>query len=106
MVAVHMITAVAQKDTAKQALLKRLREYGATSPQMPGSLDIESDEAQAALAELLASGSIRTARPGLYFLDETKKKESKPGNGFVALLVILISLSFTASFIALAVSRK
>ena len=106
MVAVHMITAVAQKETAKQTLLKRLRENGATSPQMPGSLEVENDEAQAALAELLASGSIRQARPGLYYLDAAKAKESNPGSGFVALLAILISLSFTASLIALAVSSR
>ena len=104
MVAVHMITAVAQKETAKKALLKQLRENGATSPQMPGSLEVDSDDAQAALAELLASGDIREARPGLYFLDETKAKEAKPGNSFVALLAILIVISFMASLVALAVS--
>ena len=104
MVAVHMITAVAQKDTAKQALLKQLRQFGATSPQMPGSLEVESDEAQTALAELLASGSIHEARPGLYYLDEAKSKDARPGNGFVALLAILIIISFTASLVALAVS--
>ena len=104
MVAVHLITAVAHKETAKQALLKQLRDNGATSPQMPGSLEVDSDEAQAALAELLASGGIHEARPGLYYLDETKAKESRPGNSFVALLAILILISFTASMVALAVS--
>jgi hypothetical protein len=99
-----MITAIAQKEAAKQALLKQLREYGATSPQMPRSLDVESDEAQAALAELLASGGIREARPGLFYLDEAKAKEASPGNSFVALLAILVIISFTASLVALAVS--
>jgi hypothetical protein len=104
MVAASMITALAQKETAKQSLLKQLRETGATSPQMPGSLEVDGDKSQAALADLLAAGSVREARPGLYYLDETKAKEAKPGNGFVALLAILIIISITASLVALAVS--
>jgi len=97
-----MITAMAQKETAKQALLKQLRELGATSPQMPGSLEIDSDEKQAVLAELLAAGEIRQGRAGLYYLDEAMVKPRKRPNGFLTLLAIIVSLSFTASFVALA----
>ena len=81
-----------------------MREAAATSPLMPGSLNVEGDDAQAALAELLASGGIHERRPGLYYLDESKAKTAKPGNSFVALLAILIVISFTASLVALAVS--
>ena len=98
-----MITAVAHKEAAKQAILKQLRETGATSAQMPGSVEADSDDAKAALAELLSSGSVGEARPGLYYLDESKAKVAKPGNSFMALLAILIAISFTASLIALAV---
>ena len=101
MVAVHMFTAIAQKETAKQAMLKQLREAGATSPAMPGSVEIDSDDAQSALAELLAAGTVREARNGLYYVDETKKAPG-PGNGFVALLVILVLFSVIASVIAIA----
>ena len=104
MVAVHLITALAQKETAKQALLKQLQEAGATSPQMPGSLEIDGDEAKAALAELLAAGTVREARPGAYYLGETVTKTARPGLGFIALLAILIVLSFMASLVALAMS--
>jgi len=102
MVPMTTINAVGQKEAAKQAIIKQLREFGATSAQMPGSLSIESDDAEAALAELLAKGELRQARPGFYYLDEAKVKEARPGNGFVALLAILVSLSFTASLVALA----
>ena len=105
MVAVHLITTMAQKETAKQALLKQLREAGATSPQMPGSLDVDGDEAQAALAELLAGGTVKEARAGAYYLGEVAVKATNPGMGFVALLAILVVISFTASLIALAVSQ-
>jgi hypothetical protein len=104
MVAVHLITAAAQAETAKQAILKRLREAGATSARMPGSLEIENDDAQAALTALLDKGEVREARPGLYYLGEAKTKEAKPGNGFVALLAILIATSFTASLVTLAMA--
>ena len=90
-----------QKQTARQTILKRLREIGATSAQMPGSIDVDSDEAQQALADLLAKGEVKEARAGLYYLDESKVKEPKPGNGFVALLIILVIVSVMASVIAL-----
>jgi hypothetical protein len=102
MVAVHMITALAQKETAKKALLKQLMDAGATSRQMPGSLDLDGDEAQAALSELLASGTVKEARSGAYYLGEAAVKEGNPGTGLVALLAILIVVSFAASLIALA----
>ena len=88
MVAVHLITTLAQKETAKQAILKQLRDAGATSSQMPGSLEIDGDE----------------ARAGSYYLGDVEKKEAKPGIGFVVLLAILIVLSFTASLVAIAAS--
>ena len=101
MVTVHLVATLAHKETAKQALLKQLQEAGATSPQMPGSLEIDGNEAQAALAELLAAGRIKAARAGAYYLNDAERKESKPGIVFVALLVTLILLSFTASLVAL-----
>ena len=97
-----MLTALAQKETAKQTILKQLREAGATSAPMPGSVDLDGDEAEAALAELIAAGTVHEARPGLYFVDEAARKKSKPGNGFIALLAILVLVSFAASLIAIA----
>ena len=102
MVPMNVITIAAHKETAKQAILKQLRESGATSPQMPGSIAVETDDSQAALADLLASGAVREARTGLYYLDPSQVKEASPGHGFVALLAILIMISFIASLVALA----
>ena len=102
MMPMHTLNAVAQKETAKQAILKQLREHGAASATMPGSVEAESDGAQAALADLIAAGTVHEARPGLYYLDETKAKPPQPGNDFVALLAILIIASITASLVALA----
>jgi hypothetical protein len=102
MVAVTIITAVAEKETAKQAILTRLREAGATNAVMPASLDIADDNAQAALDDLLAAGTVREARAGLYFAEEAAKKETAPGTGFVVLLAIIIILSIGASVVALA----
>lgn len=94
--------AAAQKQAARHKIIRQLREVGATSAQMPGSVDVDSDSAQEALADLLAKGEVREARAGLYYLDESKVKDAKPGNGFVALLVILVVVSVMASVIALA----
>ena len=105
MVSVHLVTALAQKETAKQSLLNQLREAGATSPQMPGSLEIDDDEEQTALAELMAAGTVKEARPGAYYLGETATKTARPGLGFIALLAILIVLSFMASLVAIALTQ-
>ncbi|MCL6683432.1 hypothetical protein [Sphingomonas alba] len=96
--------ASAQKQAARQKIIKQLQGAGATSMQMPGSVEVEADEAQEALADLLAKGEVREARSGLYYLDETNVKEAQPGNGFVALLIILIVISVTASVVALTTS--
>ena len=98
--------AAMQKEAAKQAIINQLREFGATSAQMPGSVDIDSDETQAALADLLAKGDVRQARAGLYYLDESKVKQTRPGSGFLALLIILVVISFTASLAALAATAN
>jgi hypothetical protein len=97
-----MITVMAQKETAKHALLAQLREAGATNAAMPASLDAESGHAKAALADLLAAGTVKEARPGLYFAEEALARSARPGSGFVALLAILVIISITASVIALA----
>jgi len=102
MVATTMITAMAHKETAKQASLKRLRAAEATNVAMPASVDIDSDDAEAALAELLTAGTVREGRSGLYYLDESQAKESRPGQPFIALLAVLIAVSFAASLITLA----
>lgn len=91
-----------QQQVARQRIVRQLRDFGATSPQMPGSIEVDSDEAQAALAELLAKGDVREVRAGLYWLDESKVKREKPGSGFLALLIILVAISFVASLAALA----
>src|SRR4029450_1538393 len=106
MVPVHMITAVAQKETAKQVIVNRLREAGGTSAAMPASLDLDRDDARAALADLAAAGTVCEARTGLYYIDEeTAKKAPRPGNGFVALLAVLVTLSVMASLIAVMTTR-
>ncbi len=102
MVAVHLITAAAPAETAKQAILKRLREAEATSPAMPASVGLDSDEAEAALAELVAGGKVREAREGLFYVDDSKQKAARPGLPFVALLAVLVAISFAASLVAIA----
>ena len=101
MVAVTIITAATEKETATQAILKRLREAGATNAVMPASLEI-NEQNRAALDDLLAAGTVREVRSGLYYAEEATKKETAAGSGFVALLAILIIISVVASLIALA----
>ena len=99
---IHTINAAAHKESAKQAILKQLREHGTTSAAMPGSLEADSDDAKAALADLIAAGEVHQTGNGLYYLDDSKANPAATANGFVALLVILVTASIAASLIALA----
>ena len=103
MVPMHVITAATHKESAKQAILKRLREAEATNVAMPASVDIDSEDAEAALGELIASGKVREARAGAYYLDESARKAARPGIPFIVLLAALVLTSFTASLVAIAV---
>ena len=100
---VPVIAAAARKAAAREAILKRLRENGATNAAMPCSLDPETEDAKAALTGLLQGGTLREPRPNLYFIDDkAAKKTAKPGSRFVALVAILVAVSFAASLIAIA----
>lgn len=103
MIPMNVITVAAHKETARQVILERLRDQGATSPAMPASLDLTSDSAESALADLLAKGEVRQARAGLYFLARKNAKAQKPEHGFLVLTAILIASSIVASVVALAV---
>lgn len=105
MVAVTVITAATttHTETAKQAILKRLHDADATNVAMPASVEIDGEDAKKALADLLAAGKVREARAGLYYLDESAAKAAQPGLPFVLLLVTLVTASFVASLVALAV---
>jgi len=102
MVAVTVITAASHKETAKQAIIKRLREAEANNAAMPASVEIDSDDAKAALDDLLSAGNVREARAGLYYLDESASRAASPGMPFVVLLSMLVLGSFAASLIAIA----
>lgn len=102
MVPLTIITATAHKETAKQALIKRLRDSEASNAAMPASVEIDSDEARSALDDLLAAGKVREARAGLYYLDDSAAKAASPGLPFVIILALLIIASCVASLIAIA----
>ena len=103
MIPVALLATSAEKESAKHSMLKRLSEAGAVSAAMPASLDASDEHSQAALAKLLEAGTLREARPGLYFIaDDAAKKIPRPGSSFVLLVALLIALSFTASVIAIA----
>jgi hypothetical protein len=101
MVAITVITAAAHKETAKQAIIKRLRDAEASNAAMPSSLEVDSDDAKSALDDLLAAGKVREARAGLYFLDESAAKAAAPGLPFVIILAFLVIASCIASLVAI-----
>ena len=73
---------------------------------MPGSVEAENDDAKAALAELLAAGyGARSQNRALLSGRKPRPRPHRPGNGFVALLAILVIVSIAASMVALAATQ-
>ena len=101
MIPVHLAAIGASQQAAREKLLAQLREAGATSAAMPASVELDGDEAEQAMSQLLEAGTVREARRGLYFIDESKRREGQDGLGFKLLLILLVCVSIMASAVAM-----
>ena len=80
---------------------RRVPSGGALSPGSAVALELK-DKEQALLDQALASGTVKRTSDGRLFLDERAIADRKEGQGFMALLIILVVASIIASVAALA----
>lgn len=92
--------AAAHEEEIEEKVIGRLRKSGALSPARAIKLDLGEKE-QKLLAEAAAAGTVTRTADGRYYLNERAIADRKEGQGMIALVVILVSLSVIASGIAL-----
>lgn len=95
-----LMAAAARRQSAREALLKRLAEARAVQPSDAIALDAGGEE-EAALTELIGQAIVRPAGNGRYYLDRHRQKEQEARQGWILLVVTLAALSVLASVLAL-----
>ncbi|UUR07618.1 hypothetical protein [Sphingomonas glaciei] len=97
-----LIAAAAQQQALTDThITGPLRKGGATSARTAIPLDLSAKGTDKLLAGLIKRGQVRSAGAGRYWLDETAVASAKARGTRVALIVIAVLLSITASLVAL-----
>ncbi len=93
-----LIAASRQEEVEK--IEARLKKARAVSRGSAIALDLD-DKQQPLLDQALASGTVQQTEDGRYYLNEQIIADRAEGQGFKALLIILVALSIMASGVAL-----
>lgn len=100
-----LIAVAAQQQALTDAhITGPLKKGRATSVRTAIPLDLSAKGIDKLLAALVKRGHVRSAGDGRYWLDEAAVAESKARGTRVALIVIAVLLSITASLLALVVT--
>ena len=94
------LIAASHEEKIEQKVIGRLKSSRSNSRST--AIALELDEAgQKLLEEAIGQGTVTKTPDGRYYLNERAIADRKEGQGFLALVIILISLSFIASGFAL-----
>ena len=96
---VALLAAAAEQETRREAVLKQLREVGATGPSSAVELHLDGEEAGKALGELVAAGKVKDVG-GRFYVEPEPKTPGGPHAGFFILLFFLVTVSIILSFVA------
>ena len=94
------LIAAAHDEKIEENFLGRLREAKAIGPSSAIPLELDDDKRKL-LDEAIGSGAVKRTPDGRFYLDERAIADRKEGQGFLVLVIILISLSVVASGAAL-----
>ncbi len=94
------LIAAAHEEEIEKNVVGRLRDAKATGPSSAILLQLD-DEKRKLLDEAIGNGAVKKTADGRAYLDERAIADRKEGQGFLALVIILISLSIVASGVAL-----
>lgn len=95
------LIAASHQEEMEQKVEGRLKKAGALSPGSAVALDLK-DKEQELLDQALVSGTVKRTADGRLYLNERAISDRKEGQGFMALLIILVVASIIASVAALA----
>ena len=94
------LIAAAHEEKIVENVLGRLRDAKAIGPSSAIQLQLDDDQ-RSLLDEAIGSGAVKRTADGRFYLDERAIADRKEGQGLLALVIILISLSLVASGAAL-----
>jgi hypothetical protein len=97
------LIAASHQEDVEEKVEGRLRKANALTPASAIVLDLKEKEQQL-LDMALASGTVKRTPEGRLFLNELAVADRKEGQGFMALLIILMIASVIAS-VAVLVAR-
>ena len=97
------LIAASRQEEVQEKIEGKLKKAKATSIARAISLDL-SEKQQPLLDQSLAEGTVKQTADGRYYLNEQAIADRTEGQGFKALLIILIALSIIASGVALVAS--
>ena len=100
------LIAAAAKQDSEQGIEGRLRAAGATDATNATAFVPENDTEQQLLDQAVAGGTVARTADGLVYLDERAIADRKQGQGFMVMLILLISASLIASGAALVIFTK
>ena len=95
------LIAAAQQEEVEQKIEARLKQAAALSPGSAIRLELKEKE-QKLLDQALASGAVKRTVDGRFYVDERVVADRREGQGFMALLIVLMIGSVVASVAALA----
>ena len=95
------LIAASRQEEVEQKVEGRLKKAGAVSIGSAIMLDL-NDKEQALLDQALASGSVKRTDDGRLYLNERVIADRTEGQGFMALLILLVVASVIASVAVLA----
>jgi hypothetical protein len=94
------IIAASRQQEVQEAIEGRLGKAKATGPSSAIALKLEGKEKEL-LDQAVAAGTVKTTTDGRYYLHERAIADRKEGQGYMALLILLVAASIMASGIAL-----
>ena len=94
------IIAASHQEEVEKKIEKRLKEQGATGPSGAILLNLEGKDRDL-LDQAVAGGTVKLTSDGRAYLNEQAVADRQEGQGFMALLILLVVASILVSAVAL-----
>jgi len=103
--AIHAaIIAATQQEAVKEKVEDKLREASALGPSTAIAFVPADDAERKLLDAALSTGNVVRTSDGRVYLSERAVADRNEGQGFAALIIILVAVSLIASGVALAIA--
>jgi len=90
------LIAASREEEVKERVEERLKTANAVSPGSAIALDLDGKDREL-LDQAVASGVVKPTADGRYYLNEMAVADRTEGQGFMALLILLVVASVIAS---------